>query len=77
MALPLVWMADVLRTAGVEVVEYPGWRERAASGAFAPRAVMWHHDASAAGPSPGMPRMIAEQGNAATPPPLAHAWVDT
>lgn len=73
----LTWMVEVLRAAGVPVVEHPGWQSRSAPGSFSPRAVMWHHDASAAGPSPGMPRMIAEQGNAATPPPLAHAWVAT
>lgn len=71
------WMADTLRTAGVRVVEYDGWRTRATSGTFTPRAVLWHHDASAAGPSPSMPHMIAEIGNTTTPPPLSQAWVDT
>lgn len=72
----LDWMARRLRAAGITVVEYRGWRSRRAPGRFAPRAVMWHHDASAPGPSPGMPRLIAEVGNSSTPPPLAHVWVD-
>jgi len=32
MAQPLVWLADVLRAAGLRVVETEGWRERAARG---------------------------------------------
>lgn len=73
----LDWMADALRDAGITVVEYPGWKDRAAPGSFAPRGLIWHHDASGAGPSPSLPRLIAEQGNGSTPPPLAQAWVDT
>lgn len=69
-------MASVLRAAGVRVVEYPGWRDRRASGAFAPKGVMWHHDASAPGPSPGLAELIAVRGNGPTPPPLAQCWVD-
>jgi N-acetylmuramoyl-L-alanine amidase-like protein len=73
----LDWMADALRGAGLTVVEYAGWRSRAASGSFTPRAVIWHHDASAPGPSAGIPDMIATQGNSSTPPPLSQIWVDT
>lgn len=72
----LDWMADALRAAGLTVVEYPGWRGRAVAGRFAPRAVMWHHDASAVGPSPAMAHMIAEVGKTDTAPPLAQCWVD-
>ena len=46
----LTWLADALRSAGLNVVEYPGWQSRArSSGAFAagkPYCVMWHHTAS-------------------------------
>lgn len=73
----LDWMADALRDAGLSVVEYPGWRDRAAPGAFTPCAVMWHHDASTVGPSPAMDTLIAVRGNTTTPAPLAHCWVDT
>jgi hypothetical protein len=75
--MSLQWVVDALRAAGLVVHEYPGWQDNAASGSFAPRAVMWHHDASAFGPSPSIPAMIADQGNSSTPPPLAHCWVDT
>lgn len=73
----LDWMAAELRAAGLTVVEYPGWRGRHAPGGFAPCAVIWHHDASAAGPSPNMAKLIAEIGNGTTPPPLSQCWVDT
>lgn len=46
----LTWLADVLRAAGCNVVEYQGWKTRARStGGFAagrPVCVMWHHTAS-------------------------------
>lgn len=41
-----VWLADVLRAAGLEVVEFPGWRRRG-HGDFADiRGVMVHHTGS-------------------------------
>lgn len=75
-------LADILRAAGLTVVEYPGWHTRGRpydGGArpFEPRAVMLHHDASATGPSPGMARYIAETGRPGIPAPLAQCWVDT
>lgn len=41
-------IADRLRGAGLVVEEQPGWQTRG-SALFAPRAVMWHHTASAMG----------------------------
>jgi len=52
MSLYLTWLADDLRAAGLNVVEYHGWRTRArGSGGYssAPLCVMEHHTAS--GPS--------------------------
>jgi hypothetical protein len=49
-------LADVLRAAGIPVVEQDGWQSRArSSGGFAdgrPWCVMWHHTASAPGADP-------------------------
>lgn len=45
----LTWLADELRGAGCNVVEYDGWQTRArSSGGYAspPLCVMWHHTAS-------------------------------
>lgn len=51
------WLPRVLRSAGINVVCEKGWRRRGLSpsaGPFDPKYVVWHHDASAAGPSPGV-----------------------
>lgn len=52
----LTEMADVIRAAGVPVVEQEGWQTRArSSGGYAdgrPWCVMWHHTASAPGADP-------------------------
>lgn len=72
MVLPLAELANVLRRAGVPVVEYPGWKDRTQKdGPFSPLGVMWHHDASARGDSPGVPAMMANLANNG-----AQTWVD-
>jgi len=46
-------LGDILRGAGLQVAEVPGWRARGHhDGPFEPRALLIHHDASAAGDSP-------------------------
>lgn len=78
MTILATWLLPVLRAAGVQVVEYPGWKSRTRPGKWLPRAVMWHHDASGVGPSPAMPHYIAETGRPPeVPAPLAQCWVDT
>jgi len=51
----LTWLADVLRAAGLAVVEQDGWQTRArSSGGFAPGrpvGVMWHHTATNTSPA--------------------------
>lgn len=53
----ITWAADVLRDAGLNVVEEPGWKTRGLSTSqrFEPEFIVWHHDASAIGDSPGVP----------------------
>lgn len=70
----ILWLPGVLRAVGLDVVEHPGWTTRGLSMArpFVPRAVVWHHDASAPGDSPGVPDyMIRNYATAA-----AQCWVD-
>lgn len=52
-----LWLPSVLRAAGLLVVEEPGWKRRGLSESrpFTPRFLVWHHDASARGDSPGVP----------------------
>lgn len=75
----LTWLAAELRAAGLVVVEHDGWRTRGAASRTYPNggfttatpAVIWHHDASAAGDSPGVPAyMLRNWANAA-----AQLWV--
>ncbi|MBM7510035.1 hypothetical protein JOE61_003849 [Nocardioides salarius] len=74
------WLADVLRAAGCDVVEYPGWKTRGrprSTGPWDPQGVMWHHDASAPGPSPALAAFLAEIGRPSEgiPAPLSQLWV--
>jgi hypothetical protein len=77
MALPLVWLADVLRAAGLRVVETPGWRERTASGTLPrPVGVLEHHTAtptSYARPAPTVQMCINGRPNLAGP--LCHVVI--
>jgi hypothetical protein len=72
------WLADVLRAAGVQVVEEGNWRGRAVSGSFNPIGVLWHHTASAtsspSNPHPGLNIVI--NGRSDLQGPLAQALVD-
>lgn len=72
MALPLIEIANILRAAGLQVVEYIDWKQRSRTGNFAPRGLLIHHDASAVGPSPGVPAYMANPVNNG-----AQLWVDT
>lgn len=74
------WLARVLEDAGCQVVEHTGWKTTgrpASTGDLRPRAVMWHHDGTGKGPSPGSPGYILEGRPPTDPPPLAHCWVST
>lgn len=72
----LLWLPGVLRASGVAVVEEPGWRTRRnTDGGYAPRGLMWHHDASAVGPSPNAVGVI-KFGRAGLRGALAQVWVD-
>lgn len=67
-------LPDVLRAAGIEVVLHDGWRTRGLSTSkpFEPEYLIWHHDASPAGDSPGVPAsMIRNYAKAG-----AQIWVD-
>lgn len=71
------WLGDVLRGAGVEVVEEPGWLTRTANGTLDPIGVLWHHTAapsSASNPHPALNVVI--NGRSDLPGPLCHALVD-
>ncbi len=67
------WLVDVLRGAGLQVVEHDGWQQRGHGGFTSKRIdVVWHHDASAKGDSPGVPAYMLRNWNTAG----AQLWVD-
>lgn len=67
------WLAQVLRGAGLNVREYDGWQARGRDFADL-TAVVWHHDASPPGDSPGVPAFLIRQMAAGRP--SAQLWVD-
>ena len=78
MAMPLVWLADVLRAAGLRVVETPGWKERSAnSGPLpSPVGVLEHHTAYVASyenPAPSVQLCI--DGRPDLKGPLCHGLI--
>jgi hypothetical protein len=64
-------LADVLRAAGLAVVEFPGWQtRRQTDSGFTPRGILVHHDASDEGPTPAEPAILANLNNTG-----AQLWV--
>ncbi|MCX2731551.1 N-acetylmuramoyl-L-alanine amidase [Saccharopolyspora sp. NFXS83] len=78
MALPLVWLGDVLRAAGLTVVEAPGWQERTANSGAQPEpvGVLQHHTATVASyedPAPSLQLVIDGRSDLAGP--LCHGLI--
>lgn len=71
------WLADVLRSAGVQVREEGNWLGRMRPGDFNPIGVLWHHTAatsSATNPHPAL--NVCINGRSDLPGPLCQALVD-
>jgi hypothetical protein len=67
-----VWLADVLRDAGLVVHPYPGWETRGAE-AFTPRGVILHHTVTRPiTPDLTIDQMLAVTGSSKVPAPLAN-----
>lgn len=72
MAWYATWLADVLRAAGLQVVDHAGWQGRSATNRDGSRAggllrpdpaVVLHHDASPPGDSPGVVAYMLRQAD--------------
>ncbi|MFB6721255.1 N-acetylmuramoyl-L-alanine amidase [Kribbella sp. NPDC056345] len=79
--MPIPWLIDVLRGAGVQVVEEGNWQARGVSGSFNPIGVLWHHTAgvtsTATNPAPSLNVCInGRGGDRPLQGPLCHALVD-
>ena len=69
------WVPDVLRAAGLTVVTYPGWETRSHGEIRTPMSVVWHHDASGVGDSPGVPAAMSRRWDSGDGI-AAQSWVD-
>ena len=75
--MTIPWLIDVLREAGVPVVEEGNWRDRSVGGAFDPIGVLWHHTAARSSPANPAPSVgIVINGRPDLVGPLCHALVD-
>lgn len=66
------WLPQVLRAAGIQVVETPAWTSRTHGPLAEMIAVCWHHDASPPGDSPGALQWMISNWNTAS----ANVWID-
>lgn len=68
-SMALTDLADVLRNAGLTVIELPGWQGRGEGGSFNPIGILLHHDAMGLGfnSNPGddmnVPDYMSQNGN--------------
>src|SRR5690606_14092790 len=66
-------LADILRGAGLKVVEVPGWKTRGHGQMSGVRGVLWHHTATAASAAGDYPSQnIVTNGRSDLPGPLAN-----
>lgn len=66
-------LADILRGAGLKVVEVPGWKTRGHGQMAGVRGVLWHHTATAASAAGDYPSQnIVTNGRSDLPGPLAN-----
>lgn len=66
----LTWLADVLRSAGLQVDEMDGWRTRGAD-RINPEGLVWHHTATPASVSDEAVDRLLRDGRADLPGPLS------
>jgi len=70
----LTWLADVLRNAGLNVVEEAGWKTAGRGPMGTPQGVLLHHTAGPRdGNSPSL--RIVREGRADLPGPLSHLFL--
>jgi hypothetical protein len=73
-----LWLADVLRGAGLDVVETNGWQTRGRDFAADPLGIMAHHTASPIASTLATNLHVVTNGNSVAPGPIAQAmlWRD-
>jgi hypothetical protein len=74
--MAITWLADVLRAAGLTVVEHAGWRTRAVDGSWSPRYGIVHATAAPRTQSDTDQVRIVRDGRTGLRGPIANACVD-
>lgn len=66
-------LADILRGAGLKVIEVSGWKTRGHGGMSGVKGVLWHHTATSAKASGNYPSLnVVQNGRSDLPGPLAN-----
>lgn len=74
--MTLTWLADVLRAAGLEVVEHTGWKSHYRPGDWSPRYGVVHATAAPSSQADDVQVRVVRDGRADLPGPIANAVVD-
>lgn len=74
--MAITWLADVLRVAGLTVVEHPGWRTRTVGGTWTPTFGIVHATAAPDSQSDTDQIRIVRDGRSDLDGPIANACVD-
>jgi hypothetical protein len=74
--MAITWLADVLRDAGLTVVEHSGWKTRAVRGDWSPEYGVVHATAAPRSQSDDTQARIVRDGHATLDGPIANAMVD-
>ncbi len=74
--MTLLWLADVLRAAGLEVVEHTGWKTHVRPGEWSPRYGVVHATAAPRTQADGVQVRVVRDGRSDLPGPIANATVD-
>src|SRR5262245_20351881 len=72
----LLWLPDVLRAAGLTVVDHVGWQDRARPGDWTPRYGVVHATAAPRSQADATQVAVVRDGRADLPGPIALACVD-
>jgi hypothetical protein len=74
--MPATWLADVLRAAGLTVVEHPGWKTRAVAGPWAPTFGVVHATAAPTSQSDATQIRLVRDGHSTLDGPISNACID-
>lgn len=72
----IAWLADVLRAAGLTVVEHANWQTRAVPGSWEPRYGVVHATAAPRDQADTVQVRVVRDGRQGLPGPIANACVD-